>query len=123
MSNFDRIDFNQIFRERTKSFSIAIIRTLSLLPYSDDFSIIRKQIVRSATSVAANYRAVSRARSEKEKCAKMCIVVEEIDETQLWLEIIEELEYLNPEKILHLKTECEELVKVMTTYKFKLSQI
>lgn len=123
MSNFDRVDFNQIFRERTKSFSIAIIRTLSLLPFSDDISIIRKQIIRSATSVAANYRAVSRARSEKEKFAKMCIVVEEIDETQLWLEIIEELEYLNPEKILHLKAECEELVKVMTTYKFKLSQI
>ncbi|PTT40740.1 four helix bundle protein [Chryseobacterium sp. HMWF028] len=123
MSNFDRVDFNQIFRERTKSFSIAIIKTLSSLSYSDDISIIRKQIIRSATSVAANYRAVSRARSEKEKFAKMCIVVEEIDETQLWLEIIEELEYLNSEKILHLKTECDELVKVMTTYKFKLSQI
>lgn len=123
MSNFDRVGFNQIFRERTKSFSIAIIRTLSSLPYSDDISIIRKQIIRSATSVAANYRAVSRARSDKEKFAKMCIVVEEIDETQLWLEIIEELEYVSPEKILHLKTECEELVKVMTTYKFKLSQI
>lgn len=53
----------------------------------------------------------------------MCIVVKEIDETQLWLEIIEELEYLNSEKILHLKTECDELVKVITTYKFKLSQI
>lgn len=123
MSNFDRADFNQIFRERTKSFSITIIKTLSSLPFSDDISIIRKQIIRSATSVAANYRAVSRARSEKEKFAKMCIVVEEIDETQLWLEIIEELEYLNPEKILHLKAECEELVKVMTTDKFKLSQI
>ena len=123
MNNFDRVDFNQIFRERTKSFSIAIIKTLSSLPFSDDISIIRKQIIRSATSVAANYRAVSRARSEKEKFAKMCIVVEEIDETQLWLEIIEELQYLNPENILHLKSECEELVKVMTTYKFKLSQI
>ncbi len=123
MSNFDRVDFNQIFRERTKSFSIAIIKTLSSLPFSDDISIIRKQIIRSSTSVAANYRAVSRARSEKEKFAKICIVVEEIDETQLWLEIIEELEYVSPEKILHLKTECEELVKVMTTYKFKLSQI
>lgn len=123
MSNFDRADFNQIFREGTKSFSITIIKTLSSLPFSDDISIIRKQIIRSVTSVAANYRAVSRARSEKEKFAKMCIVVEEIDETQLWLEIIEELEYLNPKKILHLKAECEELVKVMTTYKFKLSQI
>lgn len=107
------MDFNQIFRERTKKFSIAIIRALSVLPYSDDLSIIRKQIIRSSTSVAANYRAVSRARSEKEKFAKICIVVEEIDE----------LEYISPEKILHLKSECEELVKVMTRYKFKLSQI
>lgn len=123
MSNFDNMDFNQVFHERTKKFSIAIIRTLSVLPYSDDISIIRKQIIRSSTSVAANYRAVSRARSEKEKFAKICIVVEEIDETQLWLEIIEEMEYISPEKILHLKSECEELVKVMTKYKFKLSQI
>lgn len=106
-----------------KNFSIAIIRTLSSLLYSDDLSIIRKQIIRSATFVAANYRAVSRARSKKEKFAKICIVVEEIDQTQLWLKIIEELEYVNPEKILYLKTECEELVKVMTKYKFKLSQI
>ena len=73
--------------------------------------------------MAANYRAVSRARSEKEKFAKLCIVVEEIDETQLWLEIIEELEYLSPEKMIYLKSECEELVKVMTKYKFKLSQL
>jgi four helix bundle protein len=49
-------------------------------------------------------------------------VVEEIDETQLWLEIIEELKYLDDEKISYLKSECEELVKVMTKYKFKLSQ-
>jgi len=116
------MDFNQVFRDRTKNFSISIIRSLSSLPYSDDLSIIRKQIIRSATSVAANYRAVSRARSEKERFSKICIVVEEIDETQLWLEIIEELGYLNEEKILHLKQECEELVKVMTTYKFKLSK-
>lgn len=117
------MDFNQLFRDRTKNFSIAIIKSLSPLPYSDDLSIIRKQIIRSSTSVAANYRAVSRARSEKEKFAKICIVVEEIDETQFWLELVEELQYLNQEKIIDLKNECNELVKVMTSYKFKLSQI
>jgi four helix bundle protein len=116
------MDFNQVFRDRTKNFSISIIKSLSSVSYSDDVSIIRKQIIRSATSVAANYRAVSRARSEKERFAKLCIVVEEIDETQLWLEIIEELKYLDDEKISYLKSECEELVKVMTKYKFKLSQ-
>ena len=116
------MDFNQIFRDRTKNFSLSIIKLLSPLPYSDAVSVIRKQIIRSATSVAANYRAVSRARSDKERFAKICIVVEEIDETQLWLEIIEELEYVDSEKLLAVKSECEELVKVMTTYKFKLSQ-
>jgi len=116
------MDFNQIFRDRTKNFSLSIIKLLSPLPYSDAVSVIRKQIIRSATSVAANYRAVSRARSDKERFAKICIVVEEIDETQLWLEIIEELEYVGSEKLLAIKSECEELVKVMTTYKFKLSQ-
>ncbi len=122
MSNNQFMDFNQIFKDRTKKFSILVIKTLSSLPYSDDVSIIRKQIIRSSTSVAANYRAVSRARSEKERFAKICIVVEEIDETQLWLEIIEELGYL-PEQIKYLKSECDELVKVMTKYKFKLSQV
>lgn len=116
------MDFNQLFRDRTKQFSIAVIRSLSPLPYSDDLSVIRKQIIRSSTSVAANYRAVSRARSDKEKFAKICIVVEEIDETQFWLELIEELKYLSSEKTFSLKQECDELVKVMTSYKFKLSQ-
>lgn len=117
------MEYNQIFRDRTKSFAICIIKALSSLPYSDDISVIRKQVIRSATSVAANYRDVCRSRSDKEKFAKICIVVEEIDETQFWLEIIEEMQYLSHEKILDLKTECEELVKVMTKYKFKLSKI
>jgi four helix bundle protein len=74
------MDFNQVFRDRTKNFSISIIKSLSSLPYSDDLSIIRKQIIRPTTSVAANYRAVPRVRSEKERFSKICIVVEEIDE-------------------------------------------
>ena len=118
MSNFD---YNQIFRERTKALCISIIKTLSVLPYSEDLSVIRKQIYRSSTSVAANYRAVGRARSEKEKFSKLCIVVEEADETQFWLEIIEELEYLPFEKLNLLKIESDEIVKVMTAYKKKLA--
>lgn len=114
-------DFNQVFRERTKKLCVSIIRSLSILPYSEDLSVIRKQIYRSSTSVAANYRAVGRARSEKEKFSKLCIVVEEADETQFWLEIIEELDYLKTEKLNPLKIECEEIVNVMTAYKKKLS--
>ena len=118
MSN---LDYNQIFRDRTKKLCVSIIRTLSVLPYSEDLSVIRKQIYRSSTSIAANYRAVGRARSEKEKFAKLCIVVEEADETQFWLEITEELCYLPSEKLNYLKIECDEIVKVMTSYKKKLA--
>ena len=118
MSN---LDYNQIFRERTKKLCVSIISTLSVLPYSEDLSVIRKQIYRSSTSIAANYRAVGRARSEKEKFAKLCIVVEEADETQFWLEIIEELCYLPSEKLNYLKIECDAIVKVMTSCKKKLA--
>lgn len=114
-------NYNQFFRDRTKHLCLSIIRSLSKLPYSDELSIIRRQIIRSSTSVAANYRALTRARSDREKFAKLCIVVEEIDETLFWLEMIEELEYLPQDKLLSLKNEAEELVKVMTTYKKKLS--
>lgn len=114
-------EFNQIFRTRTKNLCISIIKNLSKLPFSDDLSVIRKQIYKSSTSVAANYRAVGRARSENEKFAKMCIVVEEADETQFWLEIIEEVEYLEPHILKEIQNENEEIVKVMTSYKKKLS--
>ncbi|SFH86531.1 four helix bundle protein [Halpernia frigidisoli] len=117
MSN---LDYNQIFRDRTKKLCILILKELSVLKYSEDLAVIRKQIYRSSTSVAANYRAVGRARSEKEKFAKLCVVVEEVDETQFWLEVIEEMSYLSTEKLNPLKAECDEIVKVMTTYKKKL---
>src|SRR5690606_13456148 len=114
--------YNQIFRERTKKLCLSIIKSLSVLPYSEDLSVIRNQIYRSSTSVAANYRAMSRARSEKERFSKLCIVVEEADETQFWLEIIEELGYLSLDQMSYLRTESDEIVKIMTSYKKKLSE-
>ena len=114
--------YNQFFRERTKKLCLSIIKSLSVLPYSEDLSVIRKQIYRSSTSIAANYRAMSRARSEKERFSKLCIVVEEADETQFWLEIIEELGYLNADQISYLRTESNEIAKIMTSYKKKLSE-
>ena len=120
MSN---LGYNQIFRDRTKKLCVSIIRTLSVLPYSEDLSVIRKQIYRSSTSVAANYRAVGWARSEKEKFAKLCIVVEEADETLFWLEVIKEVNIMKNEELLKEMTiEAEEIVKVTATYKRKLGE-
>jgi four helix bundle protein len=113
-------DFNAIFREKTKALALLIIQELSALPYSDALSIIRKQVIRSSTSIAANYRAVCRSRSEREKYAKMCIVVEEADETLFWLEMAESLKYLPEPSIAILKEKAEEIVKVMSAYRKKL---
>lgn len=113
-------NYNQIFAQRTKALAIKIINDLSELPYSDKVSVIRKQIFRSASSTAANYRAMCRARSDKEKYAKTCIVVEEADETVFWLEVIENVNILAPEKLEEIMKESLEILKVTSAYKSKL---
>ncbi|SHF05659.1 four helix bundle protein [Chryseobacterium takakiae] len=113
-------NYNQIFAKRTKTLAINIINSLSDLTYSDKVSVIRKQIFRSASSVAANYRAMCRARSDKEKYAKICIVVEEADETVFWLEVIQEVNIASKIMIDELMNESLEILKVTSTYKNKL---
>lgn len=114
-------DFNEQFRNRTKVNSVKIIKIVSKIKYSDESSVIKKQIVKCATSVAANYRAVCRARSENEKFAKLCIVVEEADETLFWLEILVECEIISQETINEVYNEGFEILKVMSSYKDKLN--
>lgn len=113
-------NYNQIFAKRTKALAIKIINELSELPYSDKVSVIRKQLFRSASSTAANYRAMCRARSDKEKYAKICIVVEAADETVFWLEVIEEVNMISQTKINEVMKEAIEILKVTSTYKSKL---
>ncbi len=83
-------DFATEFKNRTKYFSIEIIKLYRKLPKSDDAKIVGKQLIRAATSVAANYRAACRARSDNEFYSKISIVVEEADETVFWMEILTE---------------------------------
>lgn len=118
----DMREYNDIFRERTKKLALEIVREMAKVKFSDEVSVIRKQIICSATFVAANYRAVCRARSERERYAKMCIVVEEADETAFWFELIEELEIIPIAKVNEFKNETEEILKVMSSYKKKLSK-
>jgi four helix bundle protein len=77
-------------KKRTKQFAIRIVRLFQALPRRDEARVIGKQVLRSGTSVAANYRAVCRARSKAEFVAKIGVVVEEIDETVFWLELLVE---------------------------------
>lgn len=117
-----QIDFNEEFRLRTKMMSLAVIEKVSDLKYSDALSIIRKQLIRSVTSVAANYRASCRARSDRELFAKLCIVVEEADETIFWLDLLVEGKFIESNEIKDIQKEALEILKVMSAYRKSVSQ-
>ncbi|MDX1939107.1 MAG: four helix bundle protein [Saprospiraceae bacterium] len=113
--------FNEQFRDRTKRMAIDTLQMYNNLKKSDTISVVGKQLIRSATSVAANFRATCRARSETEKYAKLCIVVEEADETIFWLEVLEESKIVSVD-IKNLYAEAMEILKVMSSYKKTLGQ-
>ena len=77
-------------KQRSKLFAISVIKLSRKFPRSEEARVIARQLLKSATSVAANYRATCRARSKAEFIAKVGIVVEEADETVFWLELVEE---------------------------------
>lgn len=99
-------------RGRTKRFALRILKLFQSLPRSDEARILGRQLLRSATSVAANYRAVCRARSKKEFIAKLGIVLEEADECLLWLELLEEGGILGGDRTADLRREANELAAI-----------
>lgn len=86
----DKEDFIEKMKQKTKQFAVDIIRLCESLKSSKTSSVITYQLIKSATSTGANYRAACRARSKNEFFSKICIVVEEIDKTEYWLELIKE---------------------------------
>jgi len=99
-------------RGRTKRFALLILKLFQSLPRTDEARILGRQLLRSATSVAANYRAVCRARSKKEFIAKLGIVLEEADECLLWLELLEEGGILGGDRTEDLHREANELAAI-----------
>ena len=83
-------EFADEFQKRTKKFAIDVIRMYRKLPRTEDARILGRQLVKSSTSVASNYRAACRARSDAEFYAKISIVVEEADESVFWMELLTE---------------------------------
>ena len=98
--------------QRTRLFALEVIRFFQRLPKTDEAKIIGKQLLRSGTSVAANYRAACRSRSKQEFYAKVCIVVEESDESLFWLELIRDSGIQNDDKTNLLMKEAEELLYI-----------
>lgn len=103
--------------QRTKQFALRIFKLVGALPRSIQGKAVAAQLIRSGTSVAANYRAARRARSKPEFVAKLGVVEEEADETAFWLELIIETELVGAAKVTSLLTEANEIVAIMASSK------
>ena len=101
-------------KERFRKFSIKIIKLVNIMPNNIAGNAIAKQIVRSGTSPAANYRAACLAKSNRDFLNKLKMVEEEIDETAHWLSVIIDAELLPSSQVEALYEECVELRKIVT---------
>ena len=98
------------FKARTKQLALRVIRLVEVLPQTRTADVISKQLLRSATSVAANYRAACRAKSAADLIAKLGIVEEEADETLYWLELLVESGLMTADKLKSLMQESTEIL-------------
>jgi four helix bundle protein len=102
-------------KTRFKKFALAIIQLCDLLPKRNATFTISNQIIRSSTSMEANYRAALRGRSRAEFLSKLGIVEEESDETQYWLELLLDSNLASNEQIEPLWKECDELLAIVVS--------
>ncbi|MCX7608780.1 MAG: four helix bundle protein [Anaerolineales bacterium] len=109
-------------RERTRAFALRVIKLVQALPETYLGEVLGKQLLRSATSVGANYRAACRSQSRRMFIAKMSIVVEEADEVVYWLELIRDAGLIRAELLSGLLLEAEEIVKIMSSSRKTASQ-
>ena len=99
--------------------AVDVYRFCESIPYNNNSRTITYQLIKAATSVAANWRAFCRARSENEAYAKICIVVEEADETEFWLEFFKEAKVNDSPERSRLQQEAHEIVLIVATIKSK----
>jgi four helix bundle protein len=99
-------------RGRTKEFALRVVRMFSALPKSTVAQVIGKQVLRSGTSVGANYREAYRSRSKAELIAKCGDSLRELEETSYWLELLVDSGIVAGEKLKSLRQECEELLAI-----------
>jgi four helix bundle protein len=118
----DKMQFNEQMRERTLTMSVKIHDLFVSKKLSVITRPIVNQIVRSSASVAANYRAATRSRSDAEFYSKICIVVEECDETLFWIDYLIRVKTLSLEEIAELFDEVEQELKIFVTTKKKMKE-
>jgi four helix bundle protein len=118
----EKIEFREQMKTRTKKFALRVIKIYQALPRTGEAQVLDKQLLRSATSVAANYRAACRARSGAEFFAKLSIVVEEADEVLFWLELLTEAEIVANDRLVQITDEATQILKIVATSRKTSSQ-
>jgi four helix bundle protein len=99
-------------RSRTKSFALSIIRMFVRLPKTAEAQILGRQVLRSGTSIGANYREAYRARSDAEFIAKLGDCLKEAEETVYWIELLSESNIVQPEMVAHIQQETNQLIAI-----------
>jgi four helix bundle protein len=108
----NNLEFARQMQARTKTFAVQVVKFFGKLPKTDETRVLGRQLLRSGTSVAANYRACCRAKSAADFISKMGTVVEEADESLLWLELLEESGACPVAPVQPLKLEAGELLRI-----------
>ena len=111
----DHKKFAKDLEKRTRKFAVSIIRLSTTLPNTPEGRVVRNQITKSGTSVGANYREANRSRSRADFKNKIKICESEASETQYWLEVIVECEWLSWETVKSEYEECSELLAIFTS--------
>ena len=118
----ENIHFNEQLRERTMKMAVEVRNLLK----SEKFIAIDRpfvnQLIRSSSSVAANYRSATRGRSDAEFYSKICIVLEETDETLFWIDYLLKLKVLNETDTMKIRDEVEQLVRLFSSIKRKMKE-
>lgn len=105
----------ELLRERTKAFAVRIVRLVSALPNNRIGDVLGRQVLKSGTSIGANYREASRASSKRHFITTLEIAQREADETLYWLELLIDTQTMSSQQLAELIQECNEIVAMLTT--------
>jgi four helix bundle protein len=106
---------NDDLKKRTRHFAIRIIRLYSVLPKSTEAQVLGTQVLRSGTSVGAQYREAQHAKSDADFISKIEGSLQELEETAYWLELIEEMQLFPAKKLEPIYAETRELIAIFVT--------
>ena len=121
MGNESWLNYKETVRDRLRLFALAILDLSQQLPKSTRGKVINYQLTKAGTSMYVNYRSAMRSRSKAEFFSKLCIAVEETDETEAWLELTINSKLLNNDFINEMHTESLELLKILSSMRKRLS--